>query len=174
MLKKTLALIAGIAGLSLAAAADAQQQPPQVGSTLKATHGSWEIRCAEQNPGNCAMVQVGNNSEGQPVLQTILRKTPGATGPNGEKIAAIFEVVAPIGVYLPAGVGIKIDGAELGRGGYTVCYPQLCLMSQPVADSFITKMKAGNSAIFTLTRPNGQTTDITISLSGFTAAFNGL
>ena len=171
MLKKTLALIAGIAGLALSTPAEAQQP---AGATVKATHGAWEIRCAAQQPNSCAMVQTGNNAEGQPVVQTLLRKTPGLTGPNGQAVAAVMEVIAPIGVFLPAGVGIKIDGADIGRGVYRVCNPQACLMTEPVQEDFISKMKGGANATIILTRPDGQTTDISISLSGFTKAYNSL
>lgn len=171
MLKTRLALIAGLAGLALSAPAGAQQSP---GSTVKATHGAWQILCSDQRPESCAMVQTGNNDKGEPVVRSLIRKTPGLTGPQGQPVAAVMEVIAPIGVFLPAGVGIKIDGREIGRGVYRVCNPQACLMSEPVQDEFVSQMKAGNNAIITLTRPDGQTTDVTISLSGFTAAFNGL
>ncbi|MEO0363488.1 MAG: invasion associated locus B family protein [Pseudomonadota bacterium] len=159
-----------IIGLAPAAAQD-QNQPA---STVKATHGSWEVRCGVENPDRCVMVQTGNNENGEPVLQAILSKAPGLEGPNGEEIAALMEIVAPIGVLLPAGVAVKIDGREVGRGGYRYCNPQACLVTEPIQDDFVNQLKRGSNAVFTLTALNGQTADITISLSGFTKAFNAM
>ena len=178
MLKKSFVaiaapIIAPIIGVFFAAAptlAPAQDQ----GVTVKATHGAWEIRCATEDPKRCLMAQTGNNTEGQPVIQTIVRRTPDLKGPNGEAIAALVEVIAPIGVFLPAGVAIKIDGREVGRGVYRVCNPQACLVQEPVPDTFISAMKKGSNAVMTIAGSNGKTTDITISLSGFTKAYNGL
>ena len=170
MLKKSLAAIACVFGFATATPAVAQDQ----GSTVKATHGAWEIRCSTQSPDQCLMAQTGNNAQGQPVLQALIRKTPGLKSPQGQPIAAVVEVIAPIGVFLPAGVAIQIDGREVGRGVYRVCNPQACLVAEPVPEDFISQMKKGSNAVMTVTAANGETANITISLSGFTKAFNGL
>ena len=34
-----------------------------------------------------------------------------------------MRVVAPLGVLLPSGLGLKIDNAELGRAGFVRCCP---------------------------------------------------
>lgn len=170
MLKKSLAALTGFALLGTAGAAVAQDQ----NATVKATHGAWEIRCSTQNAQACLMSQTGNNPEGQPVIQTLVRKTPGLKGPQGQDVAAVFEVIAPIGVFLPAGVAIKIDGREVGRGAYRVCNPQACLVAEPVQTDFIDQMKKGSTATMTITASNGETADIPISLSGFTRAFGEL
>ena len=170
VLKKSLAAVTGAAILALAGNAAAQDQ----NSTVKAKHGAWEIRCATQNPEACLMTQTGNNPEGQPVLQALVRKTPGLTGPQGQAVPAVFEVIAPIGVFLPAGVAIKIDGREIGRGAYRVCNPQACLVAEPVQQDFIDQLKKGSNAVMSITGANGETADIPISLSGFTKAYNGL
>ena len=170
MLKKPLAALAGLAAILLGSAVFAQDQ----NTTVKAKHGAWEIRCSAQQADACAMVQTGNNAEGQPVLRVLLKKTPGLQSPQGQPVAAVLEVIAPIGVLLPPGILIKIDGRELGRAGFQVCNPQACLVAEPVQEDFVSQMKKGNSATMTLTGPNGQSTDIAISLSGFTKAYNGL
>ena len=89
-------------------------------------------------------------------------------------IDAFVEVVAPIGVLLPAGVGISIDGRDIGRGIFQVCNPQACLVSEPVQNDFIDQMKKGNNATMRIVNASGQPTDISISLSGFTKAYNSL
>ena len=170
MIKKPLIALASAALLSSALPAVAQQ----AASSVRETHGSWEIRCANDNPQACLMSQTGNNAQGQPVIQALVKKTPGLKGPQGEDVAAVVEIIAPIGVFLPAGVGIKIDGREVGRGAYRVCNPQACLVAEPVANDFIDQLKKGSNAVMTITASNGESADIAISLSGFTKAFNSL
>lgn len=169
VLKRTFAAL--LTGLALNnAPALAQDQ----NSTLKATHGAWEVRCSTQNAEACGLLQVGKNAEGQPVLQVTVRKTPGLKGPENVAIDAFIEIVAPIGVLLPAGVGIKIDGRDIGRGIFQVCNPQACLVSEPVQNDFIEQMKKGSNAVMRIMNASGSATDITISLSGFTKAYNSL
>ncbi|MEL6792609.1 MAG: invasion associated locus B family protein [Pseudomonadota bacterium] len=169
-MKKTLFALAGAALFGFAAPATAQE----AASSVRETHGSWDIRCANDNPQACLMSQTGNNAQGQPVIQAIVKKTPGLKGPQGEDVAAVVEIIAPIGVFLPAGVSIKIDGREVGRGAYRVCNPQACLVAEPVAADFIDQLKKGSNAVMTIAASNGETADISISLSGFTKAFNNL
>lgn len=168
--KRSLLALFPVFALTFGSPAAAQEQ----NSTLKATHGSWEVRCATQKPDACGMIQMGKNGEGQPVLQVTIRKTPGLKGPQDVPIDAFVEVVAPIGVLLPAGVGISIDGRDIGRGIFQVCNPQACLVSEPVQNDFIDQMKKGNSATMRIVNAGGQATDINISLSGFTKAYNSL
>lgn len=170
VLKRTLLTLLPALTLTFGTPAAAQDQ----NSTVKATHGAWEVRCAAQKPDACGMIQMGKNGEGQPVLQVTIRKTPGLKGPQDVPIDAFVEVVAPIGVLLPAGVGISIDGRDIGRGIFQVCNPQACLVSEPVQNDFIDQMKKGNNATMRIVNASGQPTDISISLSGFTKAYNSL
>ena len=84
------------------------------------------------------------------------------------------EIDAPLGVFLPAGVEVKIDGAEIGRAAFQVCDSRACIASEPVPADFIEKMKKGNAATMTITALNGEKAEIAISLSGFTRGFNDL
>lgn len=169
MLRKTFAAL--LTGLSLTASPSVAQDQ---NSTVKATHGAWEVRCSAQNPEACGLLQVGKNKEGQPVLQVTVRKTPGLKGPEDVPIDAFIEIVAPIGVLLPAGVAIQIDGRDIGRGVFQVCNPQACLVSEPVQNDFIEQMKKGSNATMRIMNASGAAADITISLSGFTKAYNSL
>ena len=165
---------AAAAFIALAPLAAFAQQGAQPGSTLKATHGAWEIRCDVNAPENCILTQVGNRADGQPALRVALRSTPGAKGPNGVDIAAVIQIDAPLGVFLPAGVEVKIDGAEIGRAAFQVCDSRACIASEPVPADFIDKMKKGNAATMTIMALNGEKAEIAISLSGFTKGFNSL
>lgn len=168
--KSTAALFASLLCLA-PLGAQAQNQP---GSTVKATHGSWEIRCSNAKPDACMMSQVGKGAEGNALLAVSVQKTTGAKTPNGEPIAAVLQIEAPLGVFLPAGVEVTIDGTQIGRAGFTICNAQGCFVSEPVAEDFVNKMKNGSSAVMAVTGPNGEKASVNISLSGFTKAYNAL
>ncbi|MEM7526001.1 MAG: invasion associated locus B family protein [Pseudomonadota bacterium] len=156
-------------GATTVAAQNAQQN-----TTIKATHGAWEVRCSTENASACLMAQIGKNAEGAPVIQVLLRKTPNLKGPKGEPVSAVMEIFAPIGVFLPAGLAVKIDGAEVGRGIYRYCDPRACVVAEPIQDDFISKLKKGSNATMTIVSINNESANITLSLSGFTKAYNGL
>lgn len=167
-------LAAFAAGLLFAAGAAAQDQS-QPGSTVKATHGAWEIRCDAKKPDVCIMTQVGNRADGQPVLRVAFRKTPpGTKGPQNVEIAAVLQIDAPLGVLLPAGVEVKIDGKAIGRAAFQVCDSRACIASEPVPQAFVDELKKGNAALMTIVAVNGDKAEVNISLSGFTAGYNAL
>lgn len=174
--KTTAALFAAMLGLApqLAAAQDQQPAQQQQGTTLKATHGSWEIRCSTTQPDACVMAQIGKREDGQSVLRVAIRKTDGAKTPKGEPIAALLQIDAPLGVLLPAGVEVKIDGREIGRAQFQVCDGRACVASEPVAEDFIKQMKGGANAVMAIMALNGDKAEVQISLSGFTKAYDSL
>ena len=159
------------APLIWAGAVFAQQE---AGTVVKAEHGAWKVVCAADNSKACLIGQTGLNEQKEPVLQVRIRKTPGAKGPQDQPIDALVELIAPIGVFLPAGIAISIDGREIGRGAYQVCNPEACLVAEPVQNDFINQLKKGANAVMTLTAQNGSRAQISISLSGFTKAYNSL
>lgn len=177
MTRKIIAALAAIcigvtASTALAQNQSAEDKPEP--AKLKATHGDWEIRCDAKNENACLMTQIGKRGDGQSVMRVSLRKTDGAKGPNGEAIAAIMQIDAPLGVLLTAGVAVNIDGREVGRGAFQVCDTRACIASSPVAADFVNQLKKGSNAQMTIVGVSGEKADVRISLSGFTAAYNAL
>ncbi len=39
----------------------------------------------------------------------------------------LLRVVAPLNVLLPAGLGLKVDDADIGRAGFVRCLPNGCV-----------------------------------------------
>lgn len=173
VLRKTTAVLFAAALGFIPHIASAQDQA-QGETTLKATNGAWEVRCSIDKPDACIMTQVGNREDGKPVLRVAVRKTDGAKGPNGEPIAAVIQIDAPVGVLLPAGVEVKIDGREIGRAAYQVCDSRACIASEPVPADFVNQMKNGAKAVMSIMAVNGEKANVDISLSGFTKSFNSL
>lgn len=153
------------------APAVAQQQATTIEKTK---HGSWTIRCLEADPSVCAMTQVGNNDRNEPLLRAEFHKTPERTTDDGRKIVGRMVITTPIGVLLPAGVTLSIDGRQTGAAGYQLCNPTQCIVAELVSGKFITELKKGTNVKMTVRSPDGKESAATLSLSGFTKAFNSL
>ena len=93
----------------LAAGAYAQAQ-----GTVKSVHDDWQIRC-DNPPGaseQCALIQSVTAEDRPNVgLSVIVLKT-------ADQKTRLLRVLAPLGVLLPSGLGLKIDQTDIGRAGY--------------------------------------------------------
>ena len=163
---------AALAALTLATgSAPAQEQAP---GEVVATHGAWDVRCAEAGQKICVMSQTGKDGSGNQVLEMQLRKLEGATAPDGTPVPAAMQIVTPLGVLLPAGVRIKIDAKQERAAPYQVCTPEGCVIRQPLSADFLAELKAGANATVTVVAVPQQQVTATVSLMGFTKAFSAL
>lgn len=146
-----------------------------------ATHGAWKIQCEKPQNGQategqaegqkqCGMVQ-GARSEKNPNagLTLVLVRTKQA-----DKPVTMIRVMAPIGVFLPTGVALEIDGAAVGRVPFTRCLPQICMAFAEASPETLDKMKKGSTANFIIYEAPGLGLPMKISLEGFSAAFDAL
>ena len=91
------------------------------------------------------------------------------------KSVSQMRVTVPIGVYLPAGVGVEIDGAAIGRLGYELCSPQgVCVATTFLNDDLLTKFKSGGGAKFYIKDIRGRDGIFDLSLKGFTKSYESL
>src|SRR5262245_2220012 len=105
-------LTALLAALALAASSQTGVRAPGV---VKSVHGDWQIRC-DTPPGTqgeqCALVQSVTAADRANVgLSVIVLRTTGQKTP-------LLRVLAPLGVLLPSGLGLKIDDADIGQAGF--------------------------------------------------------
>ncbi|MEM9782011.1 MAG: invasion associated locus B family protein [Pseudomonadota bacterium] len=167
---------AAAAALTLGLATSAGGAAAQT-DELRTTHGDWQIRCA---PGteDCVMAQVGKGPQGNDLLEMRIRKLDGVTGQNGEQVPAAIQILTPLGVALKAGVRVQIDASEVRGAAFEVCAQAGCVVREPMGTKFVDEMKGGNTATVTLAALPGegpvQELTSSISLRGFTAAFNDL
>jgi len=75
---------------------------------------------------------------------------------------------------LTEGLSLKIDQGEDAIAPFQVCTEQGCLVREPIADALISQLKKGNGATVTVVAANQGVVNSSISLSGFTAAYNAL
>lgn len=138
---------------------------------VKAKHGDWELRC-ETPPGaareQCALLQsVAAEDKPNINLVVILLKT--ADGKS-----RLLRVIAPLGVLLPSGLGLKIDETDVGRAGFVRCLPTGCVAEVVLEDKLINQMKDGQNATFIIFQTPEEGIGIPLSLAGFRDGFDGL
>ena len=82
-----------------------------------------------------------------------------------------MRVIAPIGVFLPTGVALEIDGNAVGRVPFTRCMPQVCMAFAEASPDTLEKMQEGQgSANFIIYEAPGIGLPMKLSLEGFSSA----
>jgi invasion protein IalB len=154
-----------------------RQLPQAPQPELVATHGDWAVQCQEQ-PGaaegdaairTCGMFQTAKTERQGVGLTLVVVK-----GEQDGKEVTMLRVMAPIGVYLPTGVALEIDGDAVGRVPFTRCMPQACIAVAEASPPTLEKMKAGGMANFIIYEAPGAGMAMELSLKGFTAALGEL
>jgi invasion protein IalB len=155
-----------------------QPQPDAQPAQVVATHGAWKIQCENVNLGDgqggeqrsCGMVQ-GTKSDKNPkaILTLVVVRSKVA-----DKVQYNMRVIAPIGVFLPTGVALEIDGNAVGRVPFTRCMPQICMAFAEASPETLDKMKKGSEANFIIYEAPGIGLPMKLSLTGFSAALADL
>src|SRR5271157_21385 len=119
--------------------------PAEAQGVVKGKYGDWEMRC-ETPPGaakdQCALMQ-SVAAEDKPNVNLVVIVLKTADGKS-----RLLRVIAPLGVLLPSGLGLKIDDADVGRAGFVRCLPTGCVAEVVMEQKLIDQMKAGANATF--------------------------
>jgi invasion protein IalB len=151
-----------------AGSAQAQQEGPR--QELRATHGAWEIHCLE-GTDTCIMQQTGNTADGQRALLVTVQRLAGVTA-EGRPVPATLTVNTPVGVLIPYGVRVQVDGGNVAPVPLLRCLSDACAARAPLAEEAVDQFKGGSTAIFGFFLQEEVLVDI--SLNGFTAAYDAL
>ena len=164
ILSTVVAFIAAAAAVFSPATAFAQ-------GAVKATHGDWQMRCdtpAGAQGEQCALVQSVTAEDRPNVgLTVIVLKT-------ADKKSRLLRVLAPLGVLLPSGLGLRIDQAEVGRAGFVRCLPNGCVAEVVLEDTLINQLKVGKQATFIIFQTPEEGIGVPVSLNGFAPGFDAL
>lgn len=157
--------------LAVSAAIGGATTPALAQGKVQSVHGDWQIRC-DTPPGaqgeQCALIQNVTAEDRENVgLSVIALKT-------ADQKARILRVLAPLGVLLPSGLGLRIDDADVGRAGFVRCLPNGCIAEVILQDDLIAKLKAGKLATFIIFQTPEEGIGIPISLKGFGEGFDAL
>jgi invasion protein IalB len=153
-----------LASLALCGGADAQ-------GVVKNSFGDWQMRC-ETPPGakneQCALVQ-NVMAEDRPNLTLLIIALKTADGKS-----RLLRMVAPLGILIPAGIGLRIDQADIGRAGYVRCLTTGCIAEAVLDDNLLNQLKSGQAATFIVFQTPEEGVGIPVSLNGFGTGFDTL
>jgi invasion protein IalB len=139
--------------------------------TVRSVHNDWQIRC-DTPPGaqseQCALIQ-SVTAEDRPNigLTVIVLKT-------ADRKSRLMRVIAPPGVLLPSGLGLKIDNTEIGRAGFVRCVPNGCVAEVIMDDTLLGRLRSGQAATFIIFQTPEEGIGFPISLTGFSEGFDKL
>jgi len=138
---------------------------------VKSVHNDWQIRC-DTPPGaqdeQCALMQSVMAEDRPNVgLTVIVLKTADQKG-------GLMRVVAPMGVLLPYGLGLKIDQTDVGRAGFVRCLTTGCVAEVVLDDNLVKQLRAGQSATFVIFQTPDEGIGFPINLKGFGEGYDKL
>lgn len=139
--------------------------------TVRSVHGDWQLRC-DTPPGaqaeQCALIQSVTAEDRPNVgLTVIVLKT-------ADQKSRLMRVLAPLGVLLTTGLGLKIDNADIGRAGFVRCLPNGCVAEVVMDDNLIGQLRNGQAATFIIFQTPEEGIGIPMSLKGFGEGFDRL
>ncbi len=87
----------------------------------------------------------------------------------------LMVVTLPLGVFLPAGIQLRVDQEkETARAQFVQCIQDGCQARVVMDDKMMSKLKGGNRLGVAFLTPQQKQLGFPVSLSGFTAAIDSL
>lgn len=134
---------------------------------VRSQHGDWQVVCKPPPPGAsaevCAVVQSVTAEDRNNVGLTVYFQKFS----DGTQVLRVF---APLGVLLPPGLGLKIDGQDVGNAPFLRCHSFACYAQVTVDKKLVEKLRTGKQAVFIIFQTEEAGIGIPISLKGFADA----
>ncbi|MBB5538673.1 invasion associated locus B family protein [Rhizobium herbae] len=164
----------GLAATLLSYTAAAQQpgaQQPGTPGTVKSNHGAWSIVCdqpAGASAEQCALMQnVIAEDRPEVGLSVVVLKT-------ADRKAKILRVLAPLGVLLPNGLGLNVDGKDIGRAYFVRCFSDGCYAEVVLEEELLKTFRSGATATFIVFQSPEEGIGIPVDLKGFGDGYDAL
>ena len=144
----------------------------EVGSgQVKAIYGAWKLKCAQiagAKQDKCALVQDLKLEDRPNMFLTVLFMR------SFDSDKKILRIVAPLGVVLPAGLGLRVDGTDVGNVKFLKCWKFGCLAEVIVDDTLVSKFTSGQTASFIVFPTPDAGIGFPAPLAGFSEGLKGL
>jgi invasion protein IalB len=144
----------------------------EVGSgQVKAIYGAWKLKCAQlagAKHEKCALVQDLKLEDKPNMFLTVLIMRA------FDSDKKILRIVAPLGVVLPAGLGLRVDGDDVGNVKFLKCWKFGCLAEVIIDDKLVGKLTTGQTASFIVFPTPEAGIGFPAPLSGFSEGLKGL
>ncbi len=151
----------------------AQAQSEDGSEQLKAVYGAWKLKCGQplgSKREKCVLVQdLALEDRKNMFLRVILIKR---TSDGGDR--KILRVVAPLQILMPPGLGLKVDGVDVGHVPFIKCYHFGCVAEVVANDELLTKFATGQTASFIVFPTQESGIGFPAPLAGFAEGIKGL
>jgi len=136
--------------------------------TVKSAHGAWNMVC-DTPPGasaeQCALMQnVVAEDRPEMGLSVVVLRT-------ADRKSEILRVLAPLGVLLPNGLGLNVDGQDIGRAYFVRCFQDGCYAEVILDEKLLGVLNTGKSATFIVFQTPEEGIGIPVDLNGFAEGF---
>src|SRR5262249_32040934 len=153
---------------ALLAGSTGQASAPGAG---KAVFGDWAVRCGTP-PGaqreQCGLSQGGGAGErAHARVDRIILKT-------ADQKSKLMRVIAPLGVLLPSGLGLKIDNTDIGKAGFVRCLLNGCVAEVVMTDQLLEQLKAAKTATFIIFETPEEGIGFPLNLKGIAEGYDKL
>jgi len=167
---KALALALSTAFMATAFMAPSFAQS-QLQGEVRSTHGAWRIMC-ETPPGasaeQCGLIQnMESDSRPEAGMSVQILKT-------ADKQATMLTIIAPLGVLVPLGVRISVDGQDYGRADFARCLITGCRSQIELDDQTLSLLKKSNQAVFAIFETPEEGIGFPLDLTGLTDGLGAL
>lgn len=162
--------------------------PASAQGAVRGTYGDWELRCEtlQGKPEQCILFQnVADEQQSDINLVVVVLKVTDGRRPDATLVAKrpVLRVIAPLGVLLPSGLGLKIESAteknaqgqpvlkDVGNTGFVKCVPSGCVAEVEMDDQLVNDFRRGKTAQFIIFYTPNEGRGLPLALDGFEAGF---
>lgn len=168
-------LLAAFAGLATIVGAAAQGQ-------LRGAYGDWQYRCdrvAQSGAEQCILIQNVLDQQDLNLAVVILRVEDQVATAEARKTNAnapavrrpVLRVIAPLGILLPRGLGLKVDEREVGSTDFVRCLESGCVAEVDMDQNLIDLFSKGKVALFAVFLTPQEGRGLPVTLGGFADGF---
>ena len=178
-------MAARLAGLVISVCCIVLLQPSAYAQGLvRGNYSDWELRCEQQQgkEEQCILYQnVADDKDSNiNVVVVVLRVAEGlnAEGKPSPR-RPVLRVIAPLGVLLPRGLGLRIESAvekdaqgkptvkDIGSTGFVKCVPSGCVAEVEIDDKLHNELKNGQTATFIIFDKPNEGRGLPLALIGY-------
>ncbi|WP_296419293.1 invasion associated locus B family protein [Pseudooctadecabacter sp.] len=151
-----------------------EPQEPQPGQQyLQEVFSDWALRCLKVEEGDdpCQMYQLMSDEDGNDVAEIAIVSLP-----DGGQAVAGATIVVPLETLLTEQITLRVDGGQARRFPFNFCNLGGCVTRLGLTAQDVALFKRGAEATLSMVpaaAPDQRVT-VTMSLSGFTAAFDAV
>jgi invasion protein IalB len=164
--------------------------PAAAQGVVRGNFSDWELRCEQQQgrEEQCILYQnVADEKDANiNVVVVVLRVAEPAADGKPAVRKPVLRVIAPLGVLLPRGLGLRIESAtekdkdgkpvvkDIGSTGFVKCVPSGCVAEVEIDERLNNELKNGSTATFIIFDKPNEGRGLPLALVGYEKGIEAL